>query len=159
MRRFIGDRVGVIVSVLRRRSTLEALRGGNDGDHQEDGQQTEFGFGSYTFGFLAGLLSMLSSCVMPLIPMVLGSATNAHLRALLALAGHPASVSASAGIGDMGNNLLSCMNLDCLLGAVRHWPGPSVFVEPQRRPYIGGRRGARQPSLLPYVRGTTTGRL
>lgn len=47
----------------------------------------EFGFGSYGFGFLAGLLSTLSPCVLPIIPILLGSATNAHPRAPLALAG------------------------------------------------------------------------
>ena len=47
----------------------------------------EFGLGSYGFGFLAGLLSTLSPCVLPIIPILLGSATNAHPRAPLALAG------------------------------------------------------------------------
>lgn len=47
----------------------------------------DFGFGSYGLGFLAGLLSTLSPCVLPLIPILLGSATNAHPRAPLALAG------------------------------------------------------------------------
>lgn len=47
----------------------------------------EFGVGSYGFGFLAGLLSTLSPCVLPIIPILLGSATNAHPRAPLALAG------------------------------------------------------------------------
>ena len=47
----------------------------------------EFGVGSYGFGFLAGLLSTLSPCVLPIIPILLGSATNAHSRAPLALAG------------------------------------------------------------------------
>ena len=47
----------------------------------------ELGLGSYGFGFLAGLLSTLSPCVLPIIPILLGSATNAHPRAPLALAG------------------------------------------------------------------------
>lgn len=47
----------------------------------------DFGFGSYGLGFLAGLLSTLSPCVLPLIPILLSSATNAHPRAPLALAG------------------------------------------------------------------------
>ncbi|HJV25961.1 MAG TPA: cytochrome c biogenesis CcdA family protein [Aromatoleum sp.] len=46
----------------------------------------EFGFGAYGLGFLAGLLSTLSPCVLPLIPILLGSAANAHPRAPLALA-------------------------------------------------------------------------
>jgi cytochrome c biogenesis protein CcdA len=123
----------------------------------------EFGLGSYGFGFLAGLLSTLSPCVLPIIPILLGTATNAHPRAPLALAGglaisyaiigtglawagsaldlDPAIfrsagaailgllglvlmsgslqqrfASATSGIGDAGNNLLTRMNLDGLWG-------------------------------------------
>jgi len=123
----------------------------------------EFGLGSYGFGFLAGLLSTLSPCVLPIIPILLGSATNAHPRAPLALAGGLAIsyaligtalawagsaldidasqfrnfgaailgllglvlmsgslqqrfASATSGLGDAGNNLLSRMNLDGLSG-------------------------------------------
>ncbi|WP_018607447.1 cytochrome c biogenesis CcdA family protein [Uliginosibacterium gangwonense] len=47
----------------------------------------EFGLGSYGFGLLAGLLSTLSPCVLPILPILLGSATTAHPRAPLALAG------------------------------------------------------------------------
>ncbi len=46
-----------------------------------------FGLGSYGFGLLAGLLSTLSPCVLPILPILLGSATAAHPRAPLALAG------------------------------------------------------------------------
>ena len=46
----------------------------------------EFGLGSYGFGFLAGLLSTLSPCVLPIIPILLGSAAHAHPRAPLAIA-------------------------------------------------------------------------
>lgn len=46
-----------------------------------------FGLGSYGFGLLAGLLSTLSPCVLPILPIVLASATAAHPRASLALAG------------------------------------------------------------------------
>ncbi|MGS0755544.1 cytochrome c biogenesis CcdA family protein [Roseateles sp. GG27B] len=46
----------------------------------------DFGLGSYGFGLLAGLLSTLSPCVLPILPILLGSATNAHPRAPLALA-------------------------------------------------------------------------
>jgi cytochrome c biogenesis protein CcdA len=45
------------------------------------------GIGSYGFGFLAGLLSTLSPCVLPILPILLGSAVAAHRRAPLALAG------------------------------------------------------------------------
>lgn len=48
---------------------------------------TEFGLGSYGFGLLAGLLTTLSPCVLPILPILLGSATAAHPRAPLALAG------------------------------------------------------------------------
>lgn len=44
------------------------------------------GLGSYGFGLLAGLLSTLSPCVLPILPILLGSATAAHPRAPLALA-------------------------------------------------------------------------
>ena len=47
----------------------------------------DFGLGSYGFGLLAGLLSTLSPCVLPILPILLGSATHAHPRAPLALAG------------------------------------------------------------------------
>ena len=47
----------------------------------------DFGLASYGFGLLAGLLSTLSPCVLPIIPILLGSATNAHPKAPLALAG------------------------------------------------------------------------
>lgn len=47
----------------------------------------EFGFASYGFGLLAGALSTLSPCVLPIVPILLGSAANAHSRAPLALAG------------------------------------------------------------------------
>jgi cytochrome c-type biogenesis protein len=47
----------------------------------------ELGLGSYGFGLLAGLLSTLSPCVLPILPILLGSATAAHPRAPLALAG------------------------------------------------------------------------
>jgi len=46
----------------------------------------ELGLASYGFGLLAGVLSTLSPCVLPIIPILLGSATNAHARAPLALA-------------------------------------------------------------------------
>lgn len=123
----------------------------------------EFGFGSYGFGLLAGILSTLSPCVLPIIPILLGSAANAHPRAPLVLAGglaisyaiigtglawvgsvldlDPAIfrsvgaailgalglvlmssslqqrfASATSGIGDAGNNLISRMKLDGLWG-------------------------------------------
>ena len=59
----------------------------------------EFGFGSYSFGLLAGLLSTLSPCVLPIIPILLGSATHAHPKAPLALAGGLALSYAVIGTG------------------------------------------------------------
>ncbi len=47
----------------------------------------DFGLGSYGLGLLAGLLSTLSPCVLPILPILLGSAMAAHPHAPLALAG------------------------------------------------------------------------
>lgn len=46
----------------------------------------DLGAGSYAFGLAAGVLSTLSPCVLPIVPILLGSAANAHPRAPLALA-------------------------------------------------------------------------
>ena len=45
-----------------------------------------FGPGSYALGFVAGALSILSPCVLPLVPILLTSAVQAHARGPLALA-------------------------------------------------------------------------
>lgn len=47
----------------------------------------EFGIGTYGIGYLAGVLSTLSPCVLPLVPIVLGSAVSAHRWGAMALAG------------------------------------------------------------------------
>lgn len=44
-----------------------------------------FGFASYGFALLAGVLSTLSPCVLPILPILFGSAVHAHPRAPLAL--------------------------------------------------------------------------
>ena len=44
-----------------------------------------FGIGTYGLGYLAGMLSTLSPCVLPLVPIVLGSALAAHRLGALAL--------------------------------------------------------------------------
>jgi cytochrome c-type biogenesis protein len=44
------------------------------------------GLASYGLALVAGLLSTLSPCVLPIVPIVLGSAMNAHRRAPLAIA-------------------------------------------------------------------------
>ena len=59
----------------------------------------DFGAAAYGAGLLAGLLSTLSPCVLPIIPIVLGSATQAHPRAPLALAGGLAVSYAIIGTG------------------------------------------------------------
>ena len=41
---------------------------------------------SYGFGFVAGTLSVLSPCVLPLLPIVAGTAASAHPRGVAALA-------------------------------------------------------------------------
>jgi cytochrome c-type biogenesis protein len=45
-----------------------------------------FGPGTYSLGYLAGILSTLSPCVLPLVPIVLASALTAHRFGPLALA-------------------------------------------------------------------------
>lgn len=45
----------------------------------------DIGFGSVGLGFLAGLLSTLSPCVLPLLPLVLGGAVAAHRFGMVAL--------------------------------------------------------------------------
>ena len=46
----------------------------------------EFGLGTYGIGFAAGSLSVLSPCVLPLLPILIGTAASAHRRGPLALA-------------------------------------------------------------------------
>ena len=46
----------------------------------------EIGLGSLGLGLLAGVLSTLSPCVLPLLPLVLGGAAAAHRYGRLALA-------------------------------------------------------------------------
>jgi cytochrome c-type biogenesis protein len=46
----------------------------------------EIGVGSIGLGFLAGVLSTLSPCVLPLLPLVLGGAAAAHRWGMVALA-------------------------------------------------------------------------
>jgi len=46
----------------------------------------EFGFGTFAFGYLAGLLSTLSPCVLPLVPILLATAIGAHRQGPFALA-------------------------------------------------------------------------
>jgi len=47
----------------------------------------EFGAGTYSLGFFAGLLSILSPCVLPLLPIVLSTATSEHRWGPLAVSG------------------------------------------------------------------------
>lgn len=159
----------------------------------------DFGLGSYGFGFLAGLLSTLSPCVLPIIPILLGSATNAHPRAPLTLAGGlalsyavigtglawagsaldlDASIfrnvgaailgllglvlmsgslqqrfaSATSGIGDAGNSLISRMSLDGLWGQFAIGLVLGVVWSPCVGPTLGAAvLLASQGSQLPQV--------
>ncbi len=45
----------------------------------------DFGAGTYALGFSAGLLSILSPCVLPLVPILLATAASAHRLGALAL--------------------------------------------------------------------------
>jgi cytochrome c-type biogenesis protein len=67
----------------------------------------EFSLASYGFGFLAGVLSTLSPCVLPIVPILLGTAINTHPRAPLALAGGLAISYAVIGttVAWLGSNL------------------------------------------------------
>lgn len=47
----------------------------------------EIGLGSVSFGAVAGVLSTLSPCVLPILPLVVGSAIAAHRFGVVALAG------------------------------------------------------------------------
>ena len=159
----------------------------------------DLGPGSYGFGFLAGLLSTLSPCVLPIIPILLGSATNAHRRAPLALAGGLAIsyaligstlawagsaldldsslfrnagaiilgllglvlmsaslqqrfASATSGIADAGNTLLSRMRLDGLPGQFAIGLVLGVVWSPCVGPTLGAAvLLASQGSQLPQV--------
>lgn len=46
----------------------------------------EFGLGTYGIAFAAGGLSVLSPCVLPLVPILIGTASSAHRRGPVALA-------------------------------------------------------------------------
>lgn len=159
----------------------------------------ELGLGSYGFGFLAGLLSTLSPCVLPIIPILLGSAANAHPKAPLALAGGLAIsyaiigtglawagsalnldaslfrtvgaailgllglvllsgnlqqrfASATAGVGNAGNSLISRMQLDGLWGQFAIGMVLGVVWSPCVGPTLGAAVVlASQGSQLPQV--------
>ncbi len=159
----------------------------------------EFGIGSYGFGLLAGLLSTLSPCVLPILPILLGSATAAHPRSPLALAGGLALsyavigtliaslgasigldatifrnvgavilgvlglvlmstslqqrfATATSGIGDAGNNLISSLNLNGLGGQFVIGLALGVVWSPCVGPTLGAAIVlASQGSHLPQV--------
>jgi cytochrome c-type biogenesis protein len=58
----------------------------------------DFGIGTYTFGLLAGAISVLSPCVLPLLPIVIASALSKHRFGSLALAAGLALSFAAVGI-------------------------------------------------------------
>ena len=159
----------------------------------------EFGAGSYALGLAAGVLSTLSPCVLPIVPILLGSAANAHPRAPLALAGGLALsyaivgsvlawagsnlgidpgifkkvgavilgvlglvlmsgslqrrfASATAGIGDAGNQALSGMRLDGVTGQFVIGLALGVVWSPCVGPTLGAAIVlASQGSNLPQV--------
>lgn len=159
----------------------------------------EFGLGSYGFGLLAGLLTTLSPCVLPILPILLGSATAEHPRAPLALAGGLAVsyavigtlvawvgsaigmdttifrnvgaailgllglvlmsaslqrrfATATSGIGDAGNNVISRLNLDGLRGQFVIGLALGVVWSPCVGPTLGAAIVlASQGSHLPQV--------
>lgn len=78
----------------------------------------EFGAGSYAFGLAAGVLSTLSPCVLPILPILLGSAASAHRRAPLALAGGLALSYA-------------------VVGSVMAWAASALDFDPQRLRFVG----------------------
>ena len=47
----------------------------------------DFGAGTYLLGYLAGVLSTLSPCVLPLLPILVAAALSQHRYGPLALAG------------------------------------------------------------------------
>ena len=159
----------------------------------------DFGAGSYAFSLTAGVLSTLSPCVLPIVPILLGSAASAHPRAPLALAAglaisyaivgsalawagsslgfDPAGfrlvgaailgalglvmmsgalqrrfASATAGIGDAGNQLLSRLRLDGLAGQFAIGLALGVVWSPCVGPTLGAAIVlAAQGSNLPQV--------
>ena len=46
----------------------------------------DFGIGTYGLGYIAGLLSTLSPCVLPLVPILIATALSAHRLGPYALA-------------------------------------------------------------------------
>ncbi|GAC1529552.1 MAG: cytochrome c biogenesis CcdA family protein [Ramlibacter sp.] len=159
----------------------------------------DLGAGSYAFGLAAGVLSTLSPCVLPIVPVLLGSAANAHPRAPLALAtglalsyaivgsalawagtalGFDADkfrlvgaailgalglvlmsgslqrrfASATAGVGNAGNQLLSRLRLDGLPGQFVIGLALGVVWSPCVGPTLGAAIVlAAQGSNLPQV--------
>jgi cytochrome c-type biogenesis protein len=88
----------------------------------------DFGFGSFVFAFLAGFLSTLSPCVLPLIPIIIGAAANQHRLGPLALAGGLAasfpvirtglaSIGSSIGLAQDGFRLFAAIVM-CMIGIV-----------------------------------------
>lgn len=71
----------------------------------------DFGLGTYALGFVAGLLSTLSPCVLPLIPILLATAAGRHQYGPLALA-------------------LGLMLSFTLVGSLIAFAGPAMGVDP-----------------------------
>jgi cytochrome c-type biogenesis protein len=80
----------------------------------------EFGIGSYAIAFGAGVLSTLSPCVLPLLPIIIGSSLNEHKVGPFAVAGGMAlsfamigtmlaSISASIGLNQNSFRLVAAI--------------------------------------------------
>ena len=78
----------------------------------------ELGLGFYAFGLAAGVLSTLSPCVLPIVPILLGSAVDAHPRAPLALA---AAFALSYAV----------------VGSVLAWAGTALGFDPDKFRLVG----------------------
>lgn len=79
----------------------------------------ELGLSSYGLSFLAGILSTLSPCVLPLVPILMGSAASTHRYGSFAL---------------VGGLMLSFVAIGVGLGAL----GASAGLEPDTLRVVGG---------------------
>src|SRR5439155_853131 len=68
----------------RRRSPRRCAR--RCPEPESEAAAVELGSGSYALGFLAGVLTILSPCVLPLLPIIVGTALAAHPFGAAALA-------------------------------------------------------------------------
>lgn len=79
----------------------------------------ELGFGSFGLAFVAGLLSTVSPCVLPIVPIILGAAASSHRMGKYAL---------------IGGLMLSFTLIGVVLGAL----GASIGLEQDSLRILGG---------------------